>query len=210
MGCGIVGKWTEKQKNEVNAAVADRRVIIAVYKTEEGGDVSIIHGNFEKNLSKVFVRAGNGLDGVREVDNFAANSAGRLVHNMEGIVEYTVYFIFNNESFNSKSEGLLVSTALMFIWCALIHADLRFFNTTNVKNMHEMFGYCSSLKELNLSPSNTTSVEDMSYMFNGCSALTELDLSPFDTQNVTNMRGMFYYCTALAKLDFSKLNTKKV
>jgi hypothetical protein len=41
-----VGKWTEDQKKEVKDAVADSRVIIAVYETEYGGNVSIIHGTF--------------------------------------------------------------------------------------------------------------------------------------------------------------------
>jgi surface protein len=172
----IVGKWTENQKNEVNAAVADRRVIIAVYKTEEGGNVPIIHESFKDKLSKAFVCAGKGEDVVKEVDiSSLNNNVYRIHYDMQKKVEYTVYFIFKKECFDGTAGDLLNSTAWMFENCPnLIRADFRFFNTKKVENMSSMFWDCSSL--------------------------TELDLSKFDTQNVTNMSDMFEECTSLKQV----------
>ena len=190
----IVGKWTEKQKNEVNAAVADSRVIIAVYKTEEGGNVPIIHESFKDKLSKAFVCAGKGEDVVKEVDiSSLNNNVYRLFYNMQKKVEYTVYFIFKVK--------ILDSTAWMFEFCySLIHADFRFLNTTNVENMSYMFNGCTVLRELNFSAFNTTNVKNMYGMFWNCSSLTELDLSKFDTKSVTNMSRMFEECTSLKQV----------
>ena len=181
----IVGKWTEDQENELKAAMAARRVIKAVYTTKLGGDVRIINGNFPKKLSKVFAYAVNSEDEVKEVDISLAKETGMLYYYMNINVEYAVYLIFNNESFDSKSKDLLVSTAWMFEAVHdLICADFRCFNTKSVTNM--------------------------SYMFFNCTSLTELDLSKFDTKNVTNMSNMFYLCSSLTKLDLSKFDTTKV
>ena len=56
---------------ELEAAMDKRRVIKAIYKTEKGGNVPIMHGKFQNKLSKAFVRAGNVEDGVKEVDHSA-------------------------------------------------------------------------------------------------------------------------------------------
>ena len=43
----------------------------------------------------------------------------------------------------------------------------------------------------------------MSEMFKYCKSLTNLDLSSFNTTNVTNMSHMFYRCESLTNLDLS-------
>jgi len=57
---------------------------------------------------------------------------------------------------------------------------------------------------------NTSNVKDMYNMFNDCSSLTSLDLSSFDTSNVTKMGRMFCSCRSLTSLDLSSFNTSKV
>ena len=60
----------------------------------------------------------------------------------------------------------------MFKECSSLQSiNLSSFNTTNVKDMNNMFTYCSSLQSIDLSSFNTTNVEDISGMFNGCSSL---------------------------------------
>ena len=83
-------------------------------------------------------------------------------------------------------------------------------NTSNVKNMNEMFAQCSNLETLDLSHFNTEKVGNMSNMFNGCTKLRDLNISSFNTENVTNMYGMFYGCSSLDSLDLSHFNTRYV
>lgn len=65
-------------------------------------------------------------------------------------------------------------------------------NTSEVRNMCEMFYGCSSLKALDVSKFKTDKVTSMERMFGWCSGLTSLDLSGFKTDKVTNMDWMFY------------------
>ena len=46
---------------------------------------------------------------------------------------------------------------------------------------------CNNLKILNIKSFDTSDVRNMSDMFNCCTSLTELDLSSFDTLNVTEV-----------------------
>ncbi len=81
------------------------------------------------------------------------------------------------------------------------------FVTSNVTDMSNMFSYCSSLTELDLSNFDTSNVTNMRGMFDNCGNLTSLDLSNFDTSNVTDMNSMFYYCQSLTRLDLSGFET---
>ena len=73
----------------------------------------------------------------------------------------------------------------------------EYFNTENVTNMRYMFGWCTSLKSLDLTNFNTENVTDMYYMFFKCTSLESLDLTNFNTAKVTNMTAMFHKCSAL-------------
>ena len=88
--------------------------------------------------------------------------------------------------------------------------DFAMIDTSNVKDMSEMFHNCFDLKELNLSGFNTSKVEDMSRMFDRCRKLKELDLSNFDTSQVKYMNEMFDCCGNLRELDLSHFNTSNV
>ena len=99
----------------------------------------------------------------------------------------------------------------MFGYCHTLKSlDVSNFNTQNVTNMGGMFSGCWALRSLDLSNFNTQNVTNMGEMFEGCWALTSLDLSNFNTQNVTNMSTMFRYCYALKSLDVSNFNTQNV
>ena len=65
--------------------------------------------------------------------------------------------------------------------------------------MSDMFSWCKSLKNIDLSNFNSQNVTKMSGMFYGCSSLTDIDLSNFNTQNVTDMSCMFIGCESLKK-----------
>jgi len=98
----------------------------------------------------------------------------------------------------------------MFCTCWNLNSlDLSSFNTTNVKNMSNMFNGCN-VSSLDLSGFDTSNVTDMSSMFSGCSALTSLDLRGFSTSNVIYMNNMFWYCTSLTSVDLSSFNTSNV
>ena len=99
----------------------------------------------------------------------------------------------------------------MFAFCgSLTNLDLSSFNTSNVENMYAMFYECSGLTNLDLSSFDTSNVTDMTHMFNRCSSLTSLDVSTFDTSNVEHMWAMFCLCSSLTNLDLSNFDTSKV
>ena len=87
---------------------------------------------------------------------------------------------------------------------------LIYLNTSEVKNMLQMFSGCRKLTTLDVSHFNTSKVTDMYCMFYSCSSLTSLDLSHFNTSKVTNMREMFSKCYSLTNLDLSNFNTSNV
>lgn len=98
----------------------------------------------------------------------------------------------------------------MFAGCrSLKSLDLRHFDTSNVEEMQSMFYGCSSLEELDLSSFNTSKVKYMGYMFYDCSRLKTIDLSSFDTRNVAQMYNMFDGCKSLKDIDVSNFNTSQ-
>ena len=71
-----------------------------------------------------------------------------------------------------------------------------------------MFGWCPSLKSLDLSGWDTSNVENMSCVFSGCNNLKSLDLSDWDTSNAISMSGMFNGCPAPYKVIDNKIVRK--
>ena len=93
----------------------------------------------------------------------------------------------------------------------LIELNIKNFNTTNVMNMKSMFCGCKNLKKLNIENFNTTNVTNMGSMFYNCSSLKDLNIKNFDTTNVTDMEYMFYKCSMLKDLEFGvNFNTENV
>ena len=118
---------------------------------------------------------------------------------------------FNN-NFNTANVTDMMD---MFKYCkSLTNLDLSSFNTSKVKYMGSlytgMFTDCSKLTNLYISNFDTSNVRDMGNMFYNCSLLTSLDLSNFNTVNVTDMHYMFYNCSSLTSLDLNTFNTSNV
>ncbi|TYV02821.1 BspA family leucine-rich repeat surface protein [Listeria monocytogenes] len=105
----------------------------------------------------------------------------------------------------------LLTTENMFKYCSsLTELDVSGLDTSAVTNMTEMFYGCNALKELDASNFDTSSVTDMNSMFISCSALEKLDVSNFDTSSVTDMNSMFFGCAGLEELNASNFDTSSV
>ena len=99
----------------------------------------------------------------------------------------------------------------MFRECTrLTSLNLDNFNTGKVTDMSSMFSACANIRDLDVSGFDTHNVTDMSSMFSECYGLMSLNLSNFDTSNVMNMEGMFFYCEWLYSLNVSNFDTRKV
>ena len=114
-----------------------------------------------------------------------------------------VYLYCSDVESSENTGGIFEDTNYVSI--SVIACD-----TTNVKDMGEMFKNCSSLTELDIKNFNTKNVTNMKYMFCGCENLKKLNIENFNTKNVTNMESMFYNCSSLKDLNIKNFNTKKV
>lgn len=89
--------------------------------------------------------------------------------------------------------------------------NLTYLNTTEVRDMFNMFGACEKLQTLDLSSFYTAKVENMAYLFASCKALQSITFgNTFYTSNVESMQGMFEECESLTSLDLSKFVTTRV
>lgn len=114
------------------------------------------------------------------------------------------------DGFEHVNTSNVKNMSNMFYYCSSITSlDLSSFDTSNVEDMSSMFA-SSGLASFNASDLDTSKVKDMQSMFSACTSLTTLDLSSFDTSKVTNMNRMFYNCYDLTTLDVSKWDTGKV
>ena len=94
------------------------------------------------------------------------------------------------------------TTKMWFYFCYALKQieGLEYLNTSEVKDMSEMFSHCPALTSLDLKNFNTRNVTNMYCMFDVCEALTSLNLQNFNTQNVTAMYEMFSGCEALTTI----------
>ena len=148
---------------------------------------------------------------VSETVIFAPSNCESIFSFGNGTISNLIEINFNN-NFNTTNVTDMMD---MFGYCkSLTNLDLSTFNTSNVTNMAGMFQACSSLTNLDLSSFNTSKVEYMGSiytgMFYGCSSLTNLYISNFDTSNVRDMGNMFFNCSSLTSLDLSNFNTANV
>ena len=162
-------------------------------------------------------------DGVKinkRTDSNSSYETIQLINGKNKCIGYNFGFYFNTSSngdkvisfdLNNYNTSEIVNMHNMFGGClTLTDLDLSNFNTSNVTNMSYMFYTCNKLKSLKLKTFNTSKVTDMNNMFRSCLTLTDLDLSNFNTSNVTNMSFMFSYCRELKSLDLSSFNTSNV
>ena len=115
------------------------------------------------------------------------------------------------ENLNLLDTSQVKNMSDMFYNCkSLISLDVSNFDTSQVTSMHLMFYNCSKLTNLDVSKFDTSKVTNMNSMFYSCSSLTNLDVSNFNTSNVTNMIGMFSWCLKLTSLDLGNFDTSNV
>ena len=99
----------------------------------------------------------------------------------------------------------------MFYNCqGLRTLDVSRWDTSSVTNMRGMFLYCESLEEVDVSGWDTSHVQDMGFLFCSCKALLSVDVSGWDTSSVTDMTDTFSDCSALTELDVGGWNVSKV
>ena len=91
----------------------------------------------------------------------------------------------------------------VFYYCRSL-TSVPLLDTSNATSMNNMFNNCGSLTAI--PQFNTSNVTSMSYMFNGCSKLTSIP--QLDTSKVTNMGNMFSNCSKLTEIPL--LNMSKV
>ena len=115
-------------------------------------------------------------------------------------------------SFNNNFDTSRVTDmTCMFGFCtSLEELDVSGFDTSKVINMQKMFSECTHLKKLDVNGFDTSQVINMMCMFSNCSRLTSLNVSNFDTSKVENMELMFFKCGALETLDVSGFDTSQV
>ncbi|MEC5317308.1 BspA family leucine-rich repeat surface protein [Enterococcus casseliflavus] len=115
------------------------------------------------------------------------------------------------EGMNNLDSSQVTSMSQMFAYCeSLTNIDLSGFDTRQITTMDSMFESCRNLQSLDLSGFDTSQVTTMSSMFAYCESLTSLDLSNFDTSQVTTMSSMFFNCSALTNLDLGSFDTNQV
>ena len=122
------------------------------------------------------------------------------------LVEETMYYYSPTET-----TFLNPDSAAMFAWfIKLQDIDLSHFDTSEVKNMMQMFIGLYSCTVLDLSKFDTRNVINMYQMFAHDRSLVNLNLANFDTSHVTNMAGMFDDLSNVVSLDLSNFNTYNV
>lgn len=80
----------------------------------------------------------------------------------------------------------------------------------NVTTFSNMFAFCTSLNNLDVSAWNTSSAKNLSYMFYKDAAISKLDVSAWDTSNVTTIQCIFDWCQAVTSLDVAKWDTSNM
>lgn len=89
--------------------------------------------------------------------------------------------------------------------------DLSNLDTSQVKNMSNMFKNCVNLTNINLSVLNTSNAVNMQSFLEQCTQLTSVNLKNLDTSNVTLMNSMFLDCTNLTTIiGIENLNLSKL
>ena len=121
------------------------------------------------------------------------------------------FYYCTSINFSNADTSNVKNMSQMFWGCnSVTNIDLSGFDTSNVTDMSYMFASCYALPKVNLSSFNTSKVESMDCMFCGCYNLESIDLSSFDTNNVTIMGNMFHECYALTSLNLSGFDTSNV
>ena len=147
--------------------------------------------------------------------NFIINNKNKCKMIIEGN-EMEIKETFEINNLQIKLIGINnITNACQMFYCSSLHSipDLPKWNTSNIKDMSQMFRECKSLVSFpDISNWDTSNVQDMNCIFAQCYSLQSLpDISRWDTRNVNNMSHLFWSCSLLQSLpDISKWNTDNV
>ena len=146
-----------------------------------------------------------------------------MFKNIETLVNVEMiskYEIININSMKSTFENCVSLTSIplsgfstyevksmhkLFSGSGISSIDLNIFNSSNVKDISNMFEKCNSLTSINFDNFNTSNVEDMSNLFHSCNSLTSINLNNIEASKVRNMSKMFSDCKNLKNVEISKL-----
>lgn len=112
----------------------------------------------------------------------------------------------------SFAKARPTSTFQWFFYCDYLTEikGIENLNTSEVKTMRAMFGFCKRLKSVDVSHFDTKAVLNMGAMFSFCTSLESIDVSHFDSNNVWSMVSMFNNCQSLTEINLSSFNTSNV
>lgn len=144
--------------------------------------------------------------------------------NTSGWFSHSGNFGNNTLVFENMKENLdmsqVICTFEMFKNCRAKVIDVSGFDTSNVKNMHDMFVGCTNVTVLDVSNWDVSKVgtgEKLNNqpagfcgMFYNCQKVEVLDVSRWNTSNSQNIRGMFRACLNLKELDMSQWDLSQV
>lgn len=152
------------------------------------------------SLREIKIKTINGASVNSAFSMFGDNNNNSVLSEVDlSNVEFSgeVYGMFNNAY---KIKKIILpdnfgrnATILnqLFYWCqSLEEVDLSKFNTTNITSMRSMFARCELLKEIDLTGWDLSKVENMNGMVGGCYSLTKLTMTG-NVSNVTNVDDMF-------------------
>ena len=156
--------------------------------------------------------------GIGSLDRFFKDYLTKIVidpgvianQNSRGLFSH-LYNLKTIQGLENLDTSQVTNMSEMFYYCeSLTDLDVSHFDTSQANDMSEMFYMCKSLNSLDVSRLDTSQVTNMSEMFEDCKNLTSLDVSHFNTENVTNMNSIFENCGNLKNLDLSNFNTSQV
>lgn len=117
-------------------------------------------------------------------------------------------------TFEDMDVSNITDFSSMLAGCGnLITADIECFDISNALKLDNMFGGNRSLQEIkfNRDIKPMTNLDSMDNMFSWCSTLKNLDLSFIrETNHLAGMKGTFGWCEKLENLDIHNLNTRFV
>ena len=153
------------------------------------------------------------------------------------IGEHTVYYIINQEKFDSNyqdnvsfdtlfysNENLasisftnLVNTInpksmeKMFAYCTkLTSVDFGPIKGSSIKSMNRMFMYCKELTTVNMENCLFSSLKSAEYMFSNCHKLTTIKIDLSTAFYIETMEDMFFDCKSLVSIDLSGVESPKL
>lgn len=104
---------------------------------------------------------------------------------------------FNKLDLSSFNTSKVTDMSYMFNDCRINNLNIKSFNTSKVQKMDGMFRGCKlNMSRLDLSNFDIHNVISMTNMFSFCLSVNEIDLSSFEFNDRVNKRSMLYECDA--------------